>query len=377
MNKLFILFSSCVMTLTAARGQAPTDAQGQASSDGARQRQSQAEDLALMKKVANWQLSSWSQSMRWPAYDWVNAAGYTGIFALGKVSGDTAYYKALREIGNSLEWNTGPRRTMADDYCIGQTYAQLSQVYKDPAMIAHFRALADTICALPHTASLEWKDNIHLREWAWCDALYMGPTALAMLSTATGDRRYLDEADTLWWKTTDYLLDKKESLYYRDSRYFAQREANGKKVFWSRGNGWVMGGLVRMLANMPEDYADRPRFIQLFRKMAARIAALQQPDGTWHTSLLDPGSYPNEETSGTGFYCYALAWGIHHGVLSRKEYWPATLRSWNALKAAVQPDGKLGWVQQIGDKPGAADANSTEAYGTGAFLLAGSEIMYL
>src|ERR1700744_45567 len=135
MKKLFILFSSCVLLLIIARGQAPADGQGQASAargqastDGARQ--SPADDLALMKKVAGWQLSSWSHSMRWPAYDWVNAAGYTGILALGQASEDTAYYKALREIGNSLDWNTGPRRTMADDYCIGQTYAQLSPLYK-------------------------------------------------------------------------------------------------------------------------------------------------------------------------------------------------------------------------------------------------------
>ncbi|HWB90944.1 MAG TPA: glycoside hydrolase family 88 protein [Puia sp.] len=333
-------------------------------------------DLGIMKKVADWQLASWkTQGMRWPAYDWVNGACYAGLFAMGQVSGDSAYYKALYAIGESLDWNTGPRRQMADDYCIGQMYAQMSQLYKDPRLLAHFRAQADSICNRPHAESLEWKNHIHLREWAWCDALFMGPAGLAMLSRATGDRRYLDMADTLWWKTTDYLFDPKEDLYYRDSRYFGQKEANGKKVFWSRGNGWVMGGLVRMLDNMPANYPDRPRFIRLFRQMAKRIAGLQQPDGTWHTSLLDPASYPNQETSGTGFYCYALAWGVHHGVLSRATYWPVVLKSWNALKAAVQPDGKLGWVQQIGDKPGAADANSTEAYGTGAFLLAGAQIL--
>lgn len=332
--------------------------------------------LGIMRKVAHWQLTSWADhGMRWPAYDWVNGACYAGLFAMGQVSGDSAYFKDLYAIGQGLHWNTGPRRQMADDYCIGQLYAQLAQMYHDPRLVAPFRAQADSICGRPHGESLEWKNNIHLREWAWCDALFMGPAGLAMLSTATGDRRYLDMADSLWWKTTDYLFDNSEQLYFRDSRYFGQHEANGKKVFWSRGNGWVMGGLVRMLDNMPANYPDRPRFIRLYRQMAKRVAGLQQSDGTWHTSLLDPGSYPNRETSGTGFFCYALAWGVHHGVLSRKTYWPVVKRSWDALQAAVQPDGMLGWVQQIGDKPGSADANSTEAYGTGAFLLAGSEIV--
>jgi len=334
--------------------------------------------LTLMKKVADWQLDHWAkQGMRWPVYDWVNAVSYTGIMALAQVSGDSVYYRALHAIGESMDWNTGPKRTMADDYCIGQTYAQLYPVYRDPRILAHLRAVCDTIGAMSHSGSLEWVDNIYLREWAWCDALYMGPPTLAYLSTVTGDRHYLDIADSLWWKTTAYLFDTTEHLYYRDSRYFQQREANGQKMFWSRGNGWVMGGLVRFLANMPENYPDRPRLLRLYRQMAARITALQQPDGTWHTSLLNPGSYPNKETSGTGLYCYALAWGIHHGILSRKEYLPVAQKAWTALKAAVHPDGMLGFVQQIGDRPGAADENSTEAYGTGAFLLAGSEMRAL
>jgi unsaturated rhamnogalacturonyl hydrolase len=332
--------------------------------------------LGLMKKVGDWQLNDWAQhGMRYRGYDWVNAVCYTGLFALGQVSGDRRYCDALRAVGDSLDWNTGPHRGMADDYCIAQAYAQLYGMYKDPRMIAHFRSQADSICALPHTESLDWKNHIQNREWAWCDALYMGPPGLAYLSSVTGDPKYLAEADSLWWKTTDYLFDKKEDLYFRDERYFNQHEANGTKMFWSRGNGWVMGGLVRMLSNMPADFADRPRFIRLYKEMAEKIAVLQQSDGTWHTSLLDPGSYPNEETSGTGLYCYALAWGINHGILSRKHYLPVVMKSWNALKAAVHPDGMLGYVQKIGDKPGAADANSTEAYGPGAFLLAGSEML--
>jgi rhamnogalacturonyl hydrolase YesR len=327
--------------------------------------------------------------MRWPAYDWVNGACYTGLSALARVSGDSAYYRALVAIGEGLAWNTGPHRTMADDYCIGQTYVELYAHYRDPRMIARFRAQADTICALPHTESQEWTGDIYLREWAWCDALFMGPAGLAKLSTVTGERKYLATADSLWWKTTNFLYSPEDSLFFRDSRYFGQREPNGRKMFWSRGNGWVLAGLARLLEAMPGDYGARERLVEatpadlrgrerlvaLFRQMSARIAGLQQPDGGWRTSLLDPGRYPNKETSGTAFYCFALAWGVHHGILDRARYWPVVQRAWRALVAAVQADGRLGYVQQIGDQPGAADAGSTEAYGVGGFLLAGAEIL--
>lgn len=331
--------------------------------------------MLLMKKVAGWQLDHWrKEGMRWPAYDWVNAASYTGISALARVSGDSAWYRALYDIGAGLEWNTGPHRTMADDYCIGQMYCELYAHYRDPRMIARFRAQADTICLLPHSESLEWVNDVYLREWAWCDALFMGPPGLAELSTVTGDPKYLETAVRLWWKTAGFLYDPASSLFYRDGRFFDKKESNGQKVFWSRGNGWVLAGLARILAQMPAGFTGRDRLVTVFRQMAARIAGLQQPDGGWRTSLLDPGQYPAKETSGTAFYCFALAWGVHHGILDPERYRPVVRAAWRSLVNTVQSDGRLGWVQQIGDQPGTADANSTEAYGVGGFLLAGAEI---
>jgi len=331
--------------------------------------------LKTMERVADWQLNTWEQNgQRWPKYDWTNAAGYTGILELGKISKNDRYIKYLVSVGNDLNWNTGPRRLMADDYCIGQTYANLYLIYKDDKMIAKFRGLADTIAALPHTEPLAWKNNIQAREWAWCDAMFMGPTSLSYLSTATHDPKYLDAAAKLWWKTYDYLYDPTEHLYFRDSTYFTKKENNGVKVFWSRGNGWVMGGLVRVLDNMPVNYPDRKKFIKLYKDMAARVAQLQQPDGSWHASLLDPASYPVMEASGTGFYTYALLWGLNNGLLDKKTYWPVVQKAWTALSACVHPDGMLGYVQQIGAAPDKVNANSTEIYGVGAFLLTGTQL---
>ena len=331
--------------------------------------------LRKMEKVASWQLNTWKEKgPRHPWWDWTNAAGYTGIMALGKISKDPKYTRALISIGDSLKWQTGPRHFHADDYCIGQTYSLLYAKYKDKKMIANFRQVADSIVLLPHDEGLEWKNNIANREWAWCDALFMGPTALSYLSSATADKRYLDIAVKLWWKTTDYLYDSTEHLYSRDGSYLEKKEKNGKKVFWSRGNGWVLAGLVRVMENMPRNYPQRKRFERLYKEMAAKIASLQQPDGSWHASLLDPESYPIKEMSGTGFYTYGLAWGLNNNLLDKKTYWPVIQKAWTALNDAIHPDGMLGYVQPIGAAPGAVDENSTEIYGVGAFLLAGSEI---
>jgi rhamnogalacturonyl hydrolase YesR len=151
----------------------------------------------------------------------------------------------------------------------------------------------------------------------------------------------------------------------------------GRKVFWSRGNGWVIAGLARVLQDMPPDYPDRPRYVTLFMEMAEKVASLQGADGCWRSSLLDPASLPNPETSGTGFLIYSLAWGINKGLLDRARYEPNVRRGWTALVKALQPDGMLGWVQRIGDRPGATSQETTEVYGVGALLLAGSEVYWL
>ncbi|UKJ06741.1 glycoside hydrolase family 88/105 protein [Solitalea lacus] len=329
-----------------------------------------------MKKVADWQWKTLeTEGWRNPKKDWTSGAMYAGMVAWAKVANDETYFKKLIQVGEDNKWKVGKYRHFADDYCVGQLYSQLYTIYKDPRYIEDFKTLADTIAMLPHTEGLEWKKGIHMREWAWCDALFMGPPALAYLAEATGDMKYLDCTSKLWWKSTEYLYDKDEHLYYRDSRYFNKKEKNGAKVFWSRGNGWVMGGLVRVLSVMPKNHPDREKFVQLFKDMSAKVASIQQADGSWHASLLDPATYPVKETSGTGFFCYALTWGINQGILPYKKYSTVVAKAWDALTTSMHPNGKLGFVQAQGAAPDKVTYDDTDVYGVGAFLLAGTEML--
>ena len=214
-------------------------------------------------------------------------------------------------------------------------------------------------------------------DWWWCDALFMAPPVLARLYAVSGDREYLDFLDRMWWDTTDFLFDSTEGLYYRDKSYIGKPNANGRKVFWSRGNGWVMGGTVRVLQYLPKNHPARARYVQLLKTMAASVARVQGEDGLWRPSLLDPTEAPVPETSGTGFFCYALAWGVNNGVLERKTYLPVIRKAWRGLVSHVREDGKLGRVQQIGAAPAKVAAEDNQEYGSGAFLLAGSEMLKL
>src|SRR3546814_2869302 len=117
----------------------------------------------------------------------------------------------------------------------------------------------------------------------------MAPRTFLQLAEATGDRRYADFVHEEWKATTDYLFDPAEQLYFRDSRFFDMRDAKGRKLFWSRGNGWVMAGLVRVLQVLDKSDPQRPTYEKLFKDMAAKVVTLQKADGyrsEEHTSEL-------------------------------------------------------------------------------------------
>jgi len=334
--------------------------------------------LALMERAADWQLAHPKPT---EAVDgWVYGAFYSGVMALAHESASPRFHDAMMKMGEASHWKLSERPYHADDHVVGQTYLSLYLQHHDARMLEPTQKSLDFILAHPKDDNLDFneaKNPDRLDRWSWCDALFMAPPTWALLWKATGNRAYLDFAVTKWWVTSDFLYDKEEHLYFRDSTQFSRAERNGRKVFWSRGNGWVMAGLVHMLEILPADHASRSRFEQQFREIADKILTCQQADGYWRSSLLDPGSYPMQETSGTGFYCYALAWGINHGLLDRARFEPAVRHAWAVLVSCVTAEGKLTHVQPIGFAPVTFDVESTEPFGVGAFLLAGRQVRHL
>lgn len=318
--------------------------------------------LARMEQVADWQLA---HPTRHDPKEWVQGAFYTGLMALTDISASERFEEAMIGIGEANAWGTGADPYNSDDQVVGQAYVELFLKERKPERIGVVKENIDYV--LGHPKEL----------WYWCDALFMGPPTWARLAAATGERAYLDYALSFWEITTALLYDEEEKLYYRDESFIGKRGENGAKIFWSRGNGWVLAGLARMLQFLPAEHAARAAFESQFRAMAARIVGLQQADGMWRGSLLEPEFFSGREASGTGFFCYALAWGVNQGLLERADYEPAIRRAWSALERCVDEDGRLAHVQPIGAAPEGFPADSSEPYGVGAFLLAGSEVYRL
>ncbi len=331
--------------------------------------------LKHMDNVAQWQLANPSHKKLWV---WEQGTFYTGLMAYYKLHPQQKYLDAMLDMGNSLEWKLKPHPYLADNFVIAQTYIDLYELDPKPVYIDKARYQMDMeFYKRPNKIDLRWDQPHNWDWWSWADSLFMAPPAFAQMSKATGDAKYLDRMDVLWKATYKYLYDKDEDLFFRDDSWFERRTINNKKDFWSRGNGWVVGGLVKVLEAMPKDDSRRAFYEDVLKRMSTSLIKLQSPEGYWYASLLDKDVVNVKETSGTAFFAYALAWGINNGLLDEEKFAPHVFKAWEMLVSAIEKDGKLGYVQPVGVGPDKVKREDTEPYGPGAFLLAGSEVYRL
>jgi unsaturated rhamnogalacturonyl hydrolase len=316
-------------------------------------------------KVADWQLERVKHDFN---RDWTFAALYSGFMAISQSTHNPKYRNVMLAMSKGFNWQLADEYHDANDQAVGRTYLEFYLSDHDPEMIAGIRAEMDRLRRGPNEPpKVEFP-------WWWCDALFMAPPAWARMYKATGDVAYLDYMSREWWATSGRLYDRREHLYFRDASYLDKKQANGKKLFWSRGNGWVMAGLAGVLEYMPDDYPDRQAFVEQFQQMSAAIKAIQASDGLWRTGLLDADSYVLPENSGSAFFAYALAWGINHKILDSAVFTPVVAKAWQGLLSHIYSDGRLGCIQSVSDAPGKFKSTSSYVYGVGAFLLAGSEV---
>jgi rhamnogalacturonyl hydrolase YesR len=324
--------------------------------------------------------------------DWTNGAYYVGVVKAHEATKSKEYLGALQAMAIRNNWKPWERFYHADDMNICYSYLYLNTLGEANVDLAPTSSIIKDHLYKPYpwkngeNANLKGNKETEIKEkilWWWCDALFMAPPVIINYSKQMKDPSYLKEMDKYYAEAYELLYDKKAHLFSRDARFLLTgkvndiKEKNGEKVFWSRGNGWVLAGLALMLTDLPKDYPTRKFYENLFIEMAEKIKILQPTDGLWRTSLLSPESFDHGEVSGSGFFTYALAWGINNGILNKASYTPVVLKAWKAILACQQENGKVGWVQNIGANPMPASVNSWQNFGTGAFLMAGSEILKL
>ena len=319
---------------------------------------------------------------------WDHAAYHTGNMEAYRLTGRADWYAYTDKWCRHNEWKGAKSNDFKNwkykTYGEGQDFVLFGdwqicfQTYIDMYnLVPASYKVARAIEVMSHECSME---DTHF--WWWADALYMVMPVMTKMYKLTGEVKYLDKLYENFLWSDSLMYDPEEQLYYRDAKYIypkVKTACNGGKSFWARGDGWVLAGLAKVLADMPQDYKNRAIFVQRFRELAEGVARVQRPDGYWSRSMLCEDDAPGPETSGTAFFTYGMLWGVNHGYLDKATFEPVILKAWKYLsETALQPDGSIGFVQPIGEKPDptkTVDAHSQAPFGTGAWLLAACEMV--
>ena len=314
-----------------------------------------------------------------PSNIWTRATYYEGLMAMYRIDSNEIYYNYAVQWAEGHNWEPaygGTTTRNADNQACGQTYIELYQIDHQPKRIEKIKTVFDNILS-----------SSKIDDWWWIDAIHMAMPVFAKLGAVYRDTSYFIRMYDMYMFTKTNqgdsgLYNKEDNLWWRDEDFDPPHTSpNGEDTYWSRGNGWVLAALARVLDVMPEDAPHRDEYIKTFKEMAEALIAVQREDGFWNVSLHDPDEYGGKETSGTAFFTYGLAWGYNYGLLADSIYKIAAIKGWEGMvNEALHEDGFLGYVQSTGKQPSDGQPitydkmPNFEDYGLGAFLLAGSEI---
>lgn len=323
---------------------------------------------AIMQRINQYQKEN---SGRTENRNWKRGTWYTGVMAFYQATGDTSLLNQAISWSEKNDWNVGTEWIYpANRLTCVQTYLEIFYMKHDSSMIKKSMEYMDS--------QLLRTEPAYLSGWDYVDALYVGAPAYAMLAKITGEDKYLDYMNRIFREVQEQLYDESESLFYRDNEARSiEKSKYGKKVLWSRGNGWAIASLPRILNNLPKSDPHYSQYAGLLKEMAASLIKRQGSDGLWRSNLADADEYPMPESSGTAFFIYAMAWGINNGVLDREVYNPVVHKGWKGLCKVVDDHGKVCWGQLVARGPGKVAEEDSDEYVTGAFLLAGSEMLKL
>ena len=303
---------------------------------------------------------------------WRAGTYFVGCMAAYRMTGKKAYLDAAVKWAQDSQWsfymNTKHQLIPtyyknADNITCAQVYFELLDLL--PGCGTDEKILHDLLLTIEDAES---------DYWAWCDLIYMGLPTYHLYAGRYHDDRFIEKAHQLFLNIRDErgLYDREAHLWYRDENWLPDKKLTpgGRKVFWGRGNGWVLAGRARGMEFLDKDAKYYEEYQKVFCEMAEALLPWQQEDGMWRCSLIDPKQYDIPEASATALISYGLAKGIELGVLDREKYLPVVLKAFGVMKSmCIDEEGRLGYVQGVAGWPGPVTPEGTAGYAVGTFIL--------
>lgn len=175
----------------------------------------------------------------------------------------------------------------------------------------------------------------------WADSIYMGGRFAAAYGKTFDVPAATETAATQTMLFTRHAMPAGASLPkhawdYDHDAVWADPTTGLSPIAWSRGTGWYAMSLVDQLSMTSATDPHRADLLDTFRRLAAGLAAAQDPaTGLWWQVLDQPTAEGNFlESSSTGFFTYAMAEGVRLGLLDAS-YRAIAEAGWRGLNSRI------------------------------------------
>lgn len=177
----------------------------------------------------------------------------------------------------------------------------------------------------------------------WVDSLMMFGVFPAICGRETGDRALLDFAARQPRIYSGYMQDPGLKLWYHSYWVKAGRHHPRGKIFWGRGNGWVLAALPMILEEIGAGHPEYAGILSVWRDTADAVLRHENRDHTLNT-ILNRRSY--RELSATALAAAGLLHGTRLG-LAGVEYRKRGEEMFHAVASAIGEDRKGLYLPEV------------------------------
>ncbi|MDD3946364.1 MAG: glycoside hydrolase family 88 protein [Clostridia bacterium] len=178
----------------------------------------------------------------------------------------------------------------------------------------------------------------------WVDSLMMFSVFPAIYASENGDKELLDIAARQPAVYAKYMMDSEENLWYHS--YWVKKATHYpiNKVFWGRGNGWVISALPKILDRIG-DHPEKQNIIDILAKTSEGLLKCQREDGAFDTVLQKPNK-TYRELSATALIADGWLHAVRMGYLPETYLEPA-LQAFKAVDDAIIINKKGVYMPEI------------------------------
>ncbi len=276
------------------------------------------------------------------SWEWPQGVGLYGLVKLWTQTGDAALLATVEDwYDRRIAAGLPPMNvnTTAPMLALSELWRRRRQ----PRFEAVLSDWAERVVnAMPRTPEGGFQHNVSDKindDELWDDTLFMVALFLASWGQATGQRRFVDEAERQFLVHARYLADTSTGLWFHGWT-FAGRH-NFARALWGRGNSWITVGILDLVDMAELSPAVRDHLLGVLGAQIDALLRLQAPSGAWRTLLDDPDSY--EEISATAGFGYGLMKAARIG-LAGDNCRRAGQRALAAVMNNISADGVVGNV---------------------------------